>query len=60
MSLAPPSTTKGLGGKTRQLAGGASRRTGGYSQTRTRKTGGMTTTSGKTAADAHDYIYVDG
>jgi hypothetical protein len=64
MNLAPPTATKGLGkGTTKGLAGGASRRTGqqGYTQTRNRRTAGMTTTSGKTAKDSEEWqMHPDG
>lgn len=56
--------TKGLGATgTKRLAGGPSRATGGrggFSQTRNRRTAGMTTTSGQTKADSSEYVMHEG
>jgi len=63
-NLEAPKNTKGLGtGATKRLAGGPSRATGGrggYSQTRNRRTAGMTTTSGQTKADSSEYVMHEG
>ena len=63
MSTLEAPKTKGLGaGGTKRLGGGPSRATGGrggYSQTRNRRTGGMTTTSAGTKAESNDWLTLE-